>query len=455
MKRLLLVLLAAGVAAAPAAQTARADPDAWVALPSSSALLPTFTPNGPGLLVPPDFSSRPVSPEQLTPAELLPIWQAAGDAYGVPWQVLAAINKVESDFGRNMGPSEAGAVGWMQFMPATWLEYGTDADGDGVADPWNAKDAIYSAARYLAASGAQADLRSAVFAYNHADWYVDEVLQLASAFETGGGQFPSRLDKLSASLDQAQQDVMDAKAALDDGLARVQGLVAAKRGLELDAGQGELLGDRLEATQEAAQADVELADARAEVDDLRTTLAEAEQALAEAQQSVAGASFAPGTGYLLAAPVAKGSWVFPVGGGPELVSVAPGEPDSSSTEIAAPAGTPVYALADGNVVEASPDPSGHCGIGATLQTADGREWRYCHLAYLDAAVTAGGSLSAGSNIGLVGQTGSAGVPGLGLELQSGSAAPQSESWFGALAGRAFRWQGTVSEPSGTVFAVVS
>ena len=71
----------------------------------------------------------------------------------MPWNVLAAINKIESNFGRNMGPSSAGAIGWMQFMPSTWLRWGTDADGNGIADPWNPVDAVYSAARYLAASG--------------------------------------------------------------------------------------------------------------------------------------------------------------------------------------------------------------------------------------------------------------------------------------------------------------
>ena len=90
--------------------------------------------------------------------------------------MLAAINKMESNFGRNMGPSSAGAVGWMQFMPSTWLRWGVDADKDGIADPWNPYDAVYSAARYLAASGGQTDIRAAIFSYNHADWYVREVL---------------------------------------------------------------------------------------------------------------------------------------------------------------------------------------------------------------------------------------------------------------------------------------
>ena len=113
---------------------------------------------------------------------LLQLWQSAGQTYGVPWQVLAAINKIESNFGQNMGPSSAGAVGWMQFMPSTWARYGMDASGDGKADPYNAADAIYSAARYLAAAGAGTDLPRAIYSYNHADWYVDQVLQLASLF---------------------------------------------------------------------------------------------------------------------------------------------------------------------------------------------------------------------------------------------------------------------------------
>src|SRR6201986_5426447 len=114
----------------------------------------------------PQLLVTPAVPQRLSYDQLLPIWQSAGQDYGVPWSVLAAINKVESNFGQNMGPSSAGAIGWMHFMPDTWARWGTDADGDGIADPWNPTDAIYSAARYLAASGAATDLSSAVFSYN-------------------------------------------------------------------------------------------------------------------------------------------------------------------------------------------------------------------------------------------------------------------------------------------------
>jgi soluble lytic murein transglycosylase-like protein len=116
------------------------------------------------------------------PSRLLPVFTAAERAYGVPWNVLAAINKVETDFGRNLGPSSAGAIGWMQFLPATWARYGTDADGDGRADPANPDDAIFSAAAYLRASGAFEDLRGALFAYNHSPAYVEQVLAWARRF---------------------------------------------------------------------------------------------------------------------------------------------------------------------------------------------------------------------------------------------------------------------------------
>jgi hypothetical protein len=99
----------------------------------------------------------------------------------VRWEVLAAINEIETDYGRNLNVSSAGAQGWMQFMPATWEAYGTDANRDGDKDPYNPVDAIFAAARYLKAAGAETDLRRAIFAYNHADWYVADVLERAEA----------------------------------------------------------------------------------------------------------------------------------------------------------------------------------------------------------------------------------------------------------------------------------
>jgi hypothetical protein len=104
---------------------------------------------------------------------------------GLSWTVLAAIGQVESGHGRNVGPSSAGALGPMQFMPATWAAYRVDGDGDGKADIMSAYDAVPAAALYLCRNGAgrggQA-LYDAVFAYNHADWYVREVLALAARY---------------------------------------------------------------------------------------------------------------------------------------------------------------------------------------------------------------------------------------------------------------------------------
>ena len=110
------------------------------------------------------------------PLFLLPIYQAAAVQYGVPWQILAAINEIETNYGTDLSVSTAGAVGWMQFMPATWIQYGVDALNSGYADPYNPVDAIFAAARYLRAAGAATDLHAAILAYNHSDEYVKSVL---------------------------------------------------------------------------------------------------------------------------------------------------------------------------------------------------------------------------------------------------------------------------------------
>jgi soluble lytic murein transglycosylase-like protein len=123
------------------------------------------------------------------PPFLLPIYQAAGTQYGIRWELLAAINEIETDYGRNLRVSSAGAQGWMQFMPETWKSYGVDGNNDGLMDPYNPVDAIFAAARYLKAAGADKDIRGAVFAYNHADWYVDSVLLRAQLI----GGLPSNL----------------------------------------------------------------------------------------------------------------------------------------------------------------------------------------------------------------------------------------------------------------------
>lgn len=119
------------------------------------------------------------------PLFLLPIYRAAAAQYDVPWPILAAINEIETNYGMDLAVSSAGAEGWMQFEPGTWLQYGVDALNAGYADPYNPVDAIFAAARYLNAAGASQNLSGAIFAYNHSAEYVESVLlraQLIAAY---------------------------------------------------------------------------------------------------------------------------------------------------------------------------------------------------------------------------------------------------------------------------------
>ncbi len=132
------------------------------------------------------------------PPVLIPMYQRAAAEYELGPQgpaILAGINLIETAFGTNLNVSSAGAQGWMQFMPATWDAYGVDANGDGVADPYNPEDAIYAAANYLSASGMPEDTYGAIFAYNHADWYVADVLANAGCYadEVGSPNFGAEL----------------------------------------------------------------------------------------------------------------------------------------------------------------------------------------------------------------------------------------------------------------------
>jgi murein DD-endopeptidase MepM/ murein hydrolase activator NlpD len=430
------------------------------AAPSMSGLLPSAdTPNAPGSIAFPDsVRSYPPVPETRTYAQLLDLWQQAGAAYGVSWEALAAINKIESNFGRNMGPSSAGAIGWMQFMPSTWERWGVDADGDGLANPWSPEDAIAAAARYLAASGGQADISRAVFSYNHAQWYVDEVLQLAQLFGTGGVDATFNLDRLQTSLDKARGAVVQNNHKLLKALRSVRALARHERAIQRWAARTRLLSDRLALDRRAVQAGVVRAEAQARVDELRANLATAEADLASARDRSLSSSFSPAAGSMLGAPSFDSGYVFPVGGGPSLVSVSHHHHDYPAADIAAPEGSPVYALSDAVVERAWQYPGGRCGIGLTLTTtADGQSWTYCHLSYLDPVVTAGVQLAAGTQIGLVGSTGHATGPHLHLQLNPATSYPQLQPWFERFAGTAFRWQdgGASDASSGSpVFAVV-
>jgi murein DD-endopeptidase MepM/ murein hydrolase activator NlpD len=169
-------------------------------------------------------------------------------------------------------------------------------------------------------------------------------------------------------------------------------------------------------------------------------LVHARRALARAQRAAASPSFDPAVGSLMAAPTYSSGYVFPVGGGAGVVSAAHSHHDYPAVDIAAPLGEPVYALANSVVVRAWTQPDPRCGIGFTLQAFDGQVWTYCHLAVLDPAVQPGAALTAGQQVGLVGETGDATGPHLHLQLQPPTAWPQEEAWFQSFAGSAFTWQ---------------
>ncbi|MBD7939652.1 peptidoglycan DD-metalloendopeptidase family protein [Cytobacillus sp. Sa5YUA1] len=155
--------------------------------------------------------------ENEIPADYLPIYQAAEEKYGVPWNLLAAHHRVETRFSTlEVMISPVGAIGHLQFMPLTWIGWsypggdrlgnadipdhiltdpemvkkyggmGVDGNGDGKADPWDLEDAIFSAANYLAKNGAaEGDLQRAVYAYNHSNEYVNQVLYYADLYVEG------------------------------------------------------------------------------------------------------------------------------------------------------------------------------------------------------------------------------------------------------------------------------
>lgn len=144
----------------------------------------------------PPWQKYDVKPDEI-PNELIPVFKTAGEKYGIPWTVLAAIAYRESSFNPNaVGPYlpdyNTSAVGMMQFLPQTFSEYGVDGNGDGIISPFEPADAVYTAAHYLSAnynlykkqgySDTDA-LRKAVWNYNHAWWYVDQVMSIAEKYK--------------------------------------------------------------------------------------------------------------------------------------------------------------------------------------------------------------------------------------------------------------------------------
>jgi len=165
-----------------------------------------------------DFGDIQISKvgEGQIPKEYIPIYKAAGEKYNIPWTLIAAIHRVETNFGQDLNTSSVGAIGHTQFMVKTWVGwsfpggtrlgdasipkgtlmspaaiskyggFGVDGDGDGKADPYNVTDAMYSTANYLATNGgASGNYQKAVFAYNHASWYVSRVMGFMKEYTSG------------------------------------------------------------------------------------------------------------------------------------------------------------------------------------------------------------------------------------------------------------------------------
>ncbi len=143
---------------------------------------------------------------QIPPAMVALYQQAAATCPGLPWTILAAIGTVESDNGQSnlpgvlSGANAAGAMGIMQFEPATFAEYATPVPPGGAdpPSPYDPTDAVYAAARLLCANGAAGgtDIPGAIFAYNHSTSYVQQVLTLAESY---GGIAATAVD-LSGSI---------------------------------------------------------------------------------------------------------------------------------------------------------------------------------------------------------------------------------------------------------------
>jgi hypothetical protein len=184
--RLGLIHHVAALISAPGLSMKKLRHDVKTALAGSSASLIRLRPQH----APPPVATSHVPSGR--PTSYIQLFQESAAQYcpGLPWTVLAAIGQIESGDGANTGPSTAGALGPMQFLPSTWAKWGITAFGEqgppNIMDPF---DAVPAAARYLCAAGGAtaAGLPGAVFAYNHADWYVTEVLALAKEYQQAYG----------------------------------------------------------------------------------------------------------------------------------------------------------------------------------------------------------------------------------------------------------------------------
>jgi murein DD-endopeptidase MepM/ murein hydrolase activator NlpD len=250
---------------------------------------------------------------------------------------------------------------------------------------------------------------------------------------------------MAIALEDAQEQVASlseqlsaARSSESELTARADTLAQEARNLDL------LLSDRILKERDAFGADQERAAASAEVERLQAELGQAEATLEAARSGAHAASFTPAAAAMLRMPTRADGYVFPVGGGPDVVSVGHHHHDYPAADIAAPAGAPVFALADAVVVALTDD--GACGTGLVFRSLDGLEWVYCHLSFRDPGIQPGALLMAAQWVGLVGSTGHSTGPHLHLGLKP-ARYPQEMPWFQEFAGVAFTWQDEPSEPA--------
>lgn len=363
------------------------------------APLPSHTvPNSPGSITYParGLSTPPPVFQRLNEQQLQVLWQDAGNAYGIPWQILASINRIESNFGTNMGPSSAGAVGWMQFIPSTWDRWGMDANGDGIADPWDPEDGIYSAARYLAAAGGQTDLRKAIFAYNHANWYVNDVIELAQSIgATGSFEIPQQsttpgvpstpstvlqVDGLPERRAATQEEIVETKARVAELKDEIASLRNQRAAIESTAGDAGITQERFA----KIESDISSMDARET--ELKTELGETREGLegsigrlASLEQEADATTFwrPLDTVVVSSAPDGRVAPVILPAGVPLSLIGRPGHgthnqsdwQSGNAVDIAAPPGTPLVAIEDGVITRVS----GQDASQGTRVTATGKK----------------------------------------------------------------------------------
>jgi murein DD-endopeptidase MepM/ murein hydrolase activator NlpD len=242
------------------------------------------------------------------------------------------------------------------------------------------------------------------------------------------------LEKAEAKVARLSQKIASTRARAREARSR-------SRRMFREAEQAPLITERTAMRMQAAEVEAGAIAIENRLPALESKLERAESSLVEARANAQGASFDPGTSVFLASPEYQNGYVFPVGGGPSRVSVAHTHHDYPAADIAAPQGSPVYALADGVVLRAWSSIDPLCGIGLRFQSDDGQSWAYCHLSYIEPSLKTGTRLTAGAPVGLVGSTGHSTGPHLHLGLiPSSRGYPQNEAWFRSFAGIAFRWQ---------------